>query len=204
MAKSLPGLTRQAPKIKEGAIPNAQTKRRKPRPQKAAPTAKEVHSVIGEVLPPETEENTLIERLAKARIIVERRANWAVVGGAVPIPVIDAITISAVQLAMLNELSTHYKIPFERNRGKAVISSLVGGILPYLAGVGVSGMLMKTMPIIGWAAGIATAALLGGSTTRAIGNVFIQHFEAGGTLLDFDPIATRDYFRQEFRKAKSR
>jgi uncharacterized protein (DUF697 family) len=204
MAKNLPGLNRQAPEVKEGAKPNRQAKSRKPRTKKAAPQAEEVHHVDGEVLPPETQVNTTIGRLAKSRIIVERRANWAVLGGAVPIPVIDAIAISAFQLAMLNELSTHYKIPFERSRGKAVISTLLGGVLPYLAGAGISGMLMKTMPVIGWAAGITTTALLGGATTRAIGNVFIQHFEAGGTFLDFDPIATRAYFRQEFLKEKSR
>jgi hypothetical protein len=32
--------------------------------------------------------------------------------------------------------------------------------------------------------------------------VFITHFEAGGTLLGFDPQKVRDYFKSEFEKAK--
>ena len=202
MAKKLPGLTRRAPGVTDAAPSAPRTKAGKPRPQQTAPRTEDARHVEGVILPPETGENMLTERLAEARIIVERSANWAIVGGAVPIPVIDAIAISAMQLAMLNELSTNYNVPFERNRGKAVISALVGGAIPYLAAVGISGMLMKAMPVVGWAAGITTAALLGGATTRAIGNVLIQHFEAGGTFLDFDPVATRDYFHQEFRKAK--
>jgi hypothetical protein len=36
-----------------------------------------------------------------------------------------------------------------------------------------------------------------------LSRVFIQHFEAGGTFLSFDPEAVRDYFFEQYQKGKS-
>ena len=36
------------------------------------------------------------------------------------------------------------------------------------------------------------------AATHAVGQVFLQHFESGGTFLTFDPEQVRDHFRKEF------
>jgi hypothetical protein len=41
------------------------------------------------------------------------------------------------------------------------------------------------------------------ASTVAVGRVFLQHFEAGGTLLDFDPEKMKSYFEAEFNKART-
>ena len=41
-----------------------------------------------------------------------------------------------------------------------------------------------------------------GASTYAIGKVFIQHFESGGTFLDFEPAKVRAYFSQQFDKGR--
>jgi membrane protein YqaA with SNARE-associated domain len=46
------------------------------------------------------------------------------------------------------------------------------------------------------------ASLLGGATTYAIGSVFAQHFESGGTLLDFDAKKMRSYFSNKLAEGK--
>ena len=43
-----------------------------------------------------------------------------------------------------------------------------------------------------------------GATTLAIGKIFMQHFESGGTFLDFEPAKVRAYFRQEFEASQDR
>ncbi|MEZ5671856.1 MAG: hypothetical protein R3E08_05540 [Thiotrichaceae bacterium] len=43
---------------------------------------------------------------------------------------------------------------------------------------------------------------MGGAATYAIDKVFVQHFESGGTFLDFDPEAVREHFAAEFAKGK--
>jgi len=44
--------------------------------------------------------------------------------------------------------------------------------------------------------------ILGGATSYAIGSMFVQHFESGGTLLDFDPKKMREYFASKLAEGK--
>jgi hypothetical protein len=43
---------------------------------------------------------------------------------------------------------------------------------------------------------------LASAATIAIGRVFTQHFETGGTLLDIDADKLRTHFKAEFEAAK--
>jgi uncharacterized protein (DUF697 family) len=65
------------------------------------------------------------------------------------------------------------------------------------------GSLLKSVPLVGQALGGAAVALTAGAVVHAIGNVFVQHFSAKGTLESFDPVQMCGYFREEFAKAKS-
>jgi hypothetical protein len=49
--------------------------------------------------------------------------------------------------------------------------------------------------------GFVVTPVLAYAMTKAVGGVFIMHFESGGTLLTFDPKAFREYFIKEFRAA---
>jgi len=44
--------------------------------------------------------------------------------------------------------------------------------------------------------------LFTGASTYAIGNLFIRHFESGGTLLNMDPQKMREHFKEEFENGK--
>ena len=62
--------------------------------------------------------------------------------------------------------------------------------------------LVKLVPIFGSTLGFISIPVLAGAFTHAWGQVLVLHFEAGGTLLDFDAAKMRAYFKQEFEKAK--
>ncbi len=62
---------------------------------------------------------------------------------------------------------------------------------------------LKTVPVIGQIAGTILLPALALASTVAVGRVFLQHFEAGGTLLDFDPEKMKSYFEAEFNKARA-
>ena len=47
---------------------------------------------------------------------------------------------------------------------------------------------------------LASASAFGGATTYAVGKVFIQHFEMGGTLLNFNPDEVRKYFQEQYQQ----
>ncbi len=141
-------------------------------------------------------------RLLKAEAIVHRNMLWAFSAGILPIPVFDVVAITGVQLKLLKELSGLYGLPFSEGVAKKAVTSLLVGV----GGVGVGGVigssLFKFVPVVGYALGVASIPVIAGALTHAVGKAFIMHFEAGGTILDFDPKAMRDYFEQEFRQAK--
>ena len=63
--------------------------------------------------------------------------------------------------------------------------------------------LAKAVPGLGTATtGVITVSVLGGATTYALGSVFVQHFESGGTLLDFDAKKMRAYFSNKLEEGK--
>ena len=140
--------------------------------------------------------------LEKARTIIRTNAAWAFAGGIIPLPLVDVLAVSVVQLKMLNELSELYGVPFSDNVAKNLISALLGSLIPSGLTHGTVGYLLRSVPLVGPALGALTMPSFASAATWAIGRVFVQHFESGGTFLDFDPIKVREYFRSEFARAQ--
>ncbi len=147
---------------------------------------------------PETE-----SRVELATKLVDRFAIWSGVAGLVPIPVVDLLAVGGLQVQMLRRLSQIYDIEFSENRGKAIIAALAGTMIPATSGMGAASAL-KAVPILGMlASGFVMPALSAGATF-AIGKAFIQHFETGGTLLDFNPPDYRDFVKAQKEMWESR
>ena len=128
---------------------------------------------------------------------------WLSMGaGLIPVPLLDLAAVSGVQLKMIADLSKIYDVPFQKNSGKAAIGSLAGFILPHATACGFISSLFKAVPVVGVVAGGTTMAVFSGAYAWALGNVFIQHFESGGTFLDFSPEAVKEYFRAQFEEGK--
>jgi uncharacterized protein (DUF697 family) len=142
------------------------------------------------------------ERVEQARAIVRPNVMWAMGAGVVPLPLVDVMAISGVQLKMLKELGDHYGLTFREHRVKSIVGALIGGLGSYGLGSLAVMSLMKVVPFAGQALGSVAVPIAGGALTHALGQVFVQHFESGGTFLDFDPVAMREHFRREFDSAK--
>jgi uncharacterized protein (DUF697 family) len=136
-----------------------------------------------------------LEKLAKNHIL----ASMGV--GLVPFPLVDMVALFGIQLDLVKKLSTEYDVPFKREVGKSIISSLAGGFLPQsLGGAIASGI--KIIPIIGQTTGAVAMPVFSGAATYALYKVFVQHFESGGTFLDLDPAKVKAYFAENFAKGK--
>jgi uncharacterized protein (DUF697 family) len=149
------------------------------------------------------------DRFESANDIVKDHAFWAGGFGLLPLPIIDFAAITATQVRMVSELNKHYRRwhrdryhhRFSHERLRAIIGSLIGGSVPVIAGAGV-GSLLKSIPVIGQALGLVTTPVFAWASTVAVGRVFIEHFESGGTLLDFDADKMRSYYYRQFEAAK--
>jgi uncharacterized protein (DUF697 family) len=128
--------------------------------------------------------------------LVDRFALWSGIAGLLPLPLIDVVAVGGLQLQMLRRISQIYDVSFSDNRGKALIASLAGSMIPATSGIGAASM-FKMVPIFGTLVSGLVMPVLSAGATYAIGKAFIQHFATGGTLLDFNP---PDY--KEFLKAQ--
>jgi uncharacterized protein (DUF697 family) len=127
------------------------------------------------------------KRRELAQDIVQRHAAYSVVGGIIPLPIVNAASVTAINLRMVKMLSDLYGVPFERDRARAIIVGLMGGIMPTGVGAITTSTLLYIIPgsnLIGLAMSSVTAA----ACTRGIGRVFVEHFENGA--LAIEPPAT--------------
>ncbi len=149
----------------------------------------------------ETCEKSEKEKLCEAKNMIKNYTLMSVGAGMVPVPLVDMVALTGLQLKLLCGMSKIYNVKFSKSAGKSVIGSLLGGFLP-VAAARPFGSLLKAIPVIGQTVGAISMSLLGGATTYAIGKVFLQHFASGGTFLDFDPEKVRTYFAEQFQEGK--
>jgi len=141
------------------------------------------------------------EQETAAHKLVNRYMYWSMGAGLIPVPWLDVGALAGVQLKMLHRLSQHYEVEFSKNRGKSIIAALAGTITADSLRRGVFTSFIKSIPLIG-VVGVLSMPIYAGATTYAIGKVFIQHFESGGTFLDFDTKKVKDHFGKLFEEGK--
>ena len=146
---------------------------------------------------------TAEQREEMASSMVDRFAMWAGAAGLIPVPVIDLVAVGGLQLQMLRRISQIYDVPFAENRGKAILSSLVGAAVPTTSALGLADAL-KVVPFVGTAISAFVMPALAAGATYAIGKTFILHFSKGGTLLDFNPPDYREFLKSQKEMWQSR
>ncbi len=146
-------------------------------------------------------ETFMATKTSEANQIVKHYVAASMVAALIPIPVFDLIAITGIQLKLLHQLSKLYHVPYSANFGKSLIASLLGGVTSVRTGL-LTASVTKSVPGLGTLSSITGVLVVGGASTYAIGKMFIQHFESGGTFLTFDPEAVRKHFMAEFERGK--
>jgi uncharacterized protein (DUF697 family) len=164
--------------------------------QKLSSSAMPENEAVATSASTETREET-------ASKLVDRFAIWSGVAGLVPLPIIDVLAVGGLQVQMLRRLSQIYNVDFSENRGKSLIAALAGSMIPATSGMGAASA-MKAIPILGMLASAFVMPALSAGATYAIGKAFVQHFESGGTLLDFNPPDYRDFVKHQKEMWNSR
>jgi uncharacterized protein (DUF697 family) len=142
------------------------------------------------------------DAVAESGRIVNLYSKIAAAAGLLPGGLLNFGAILAVQVVMVWRISQAFGHTEGRERVRGSILSLFGSIVPTGLGHG-AGLAIAAIPamIAGTVVYFVATPILAYAMTRAVGNVFIMHFESGGTLLTFDPKAFGEYFVNEFKKA---
>jgi uncharacterized protein (DUF697 family) len=140
------------------------------------------------------------KRRAKAHQAVIDGAVTAAWAGFIFIPFIDGLFVAGVQLKMIYELCTEYEVKFSEHLGKAVLVAFFSGIIAIIY----EKFNLKTAPTLSLGVlGNFGLIMISGALTYAIGQIFSQHLEAGGTLLDFNAEKSKEYFAEMYEEGKN-
>jgi uncharacterized protein (DUF697 family) len=165
-------------------------------------TEKAVDAVEAVETPAEEAAPQMSARYAKAEKAVKDHMLASLGIGLLPVPVVDLALFMGSGIYMVKRLSAIYDLPFKGNIARGTLAAIAGslGSVGVASSLGLS--LAKLIPGAGTATALITLPIANAAFTYAAGKVFIAHFEAGGTLLDFDPKAHVDYLKDLFEKGK--
>ena len=147
-------------------------------------------------------EKEVLSKSAQADKIVRNYSLGSIVPSLIPVPLLDLAAVTGIQLTMLQSLASTYDVEFKQEFGRAAITALIGGTVA-LSTARVVSSAVKAIPLIGSLAGATVMPIVNGGTTYAIGKVFVQHFESGGTFLTFDAAKVREYFERQLKEGKA-
>lgn len=115
----------------------------------------------------------------------------------IPIPVLDSLTMSGVQIAMIEELARHYGQDFSKNIAQAALGAGGGGLLSLFLSQSGPAIALKTaviaVPVIGPLLRWGTGPVVLATYTYVLGMAFVHHYETGGKFADFDQKKFRAY-----------
>ncbi|MBF0327865.1 MAG: YcjF family protein [Nitrospirae bacterium] len=149
----------------------------------------------------ESKDMTAEEREAWTEGVIRNYAYGSAAVGLVPIPLIDLVALTGLQLKLIHRLSTFYGVPFSEERTKKIIASLAGASIP-IGLTRAACSVLKIFPVVGLAASIVAMPALSGASTYAVGKIFAQHFESGGTFINFDIIKAKGYYEEQVKKGR--
>lgn len=142
------------------------------------------------------------KKAQEAEDIIRKHVYGAIGVGMVPVPLVDVAGFMGVQLNLIRRLCELYDLPFKEGAAKKVVASLVGGVVP-VALTPLAFSLLKMIPVVGYTASAASLAALGGGATYAVGRVFADHFQKGGSPETLSCDAVREDFAKAYESGKT-
>jgi uncharacterized protein (DUF697 family) len=118
--------------------------------------------------------------------------------GAVPVPILDVVLLSAIQTRMVYHLARLYGQPLTGQRFVELAGTLGLGMLARSLGRG----LIKTIPVVGTALGVVAGSALAWAGTYALGKAFCFYYRAIHQGQIPNPDELRRYYHEQLAEAQ--
>lgn len=138
------------------------------------------------------------ERLGKASAIISNKCKWSAAAGFIPVPYLDLAGLAAIQVKMVSDLTQLYGKTVQQEAIRTAVATLLGTLTTAGLAAPVAFTTLKLIPGLGSVAGGASLGALGAAATYAVGKVFVNHFEGGGTLASFDVDKVKEDLKSAF------
>lgn len=143
-----------------------------------------------------------LERVQAAEKIVRKFVLLSIGAGAIPFPIFDIAASVVLQLKLIQELSDLYGVDYREDLARNAIGTCITTSAGLMIGSRIGSSLAKFFPGAGTKFGIVRTATFFGVSTHISGKILIMHFEAGGSLLNLDPVAMRAHFQREYEASQ--
>ncbi len=129
--------------------------------------------------------------------VIKQHVVWSIGAGLVPVPIVDFVAVSAIQVDLIRQLCTLHGVSYSEATGKTWVGALTGGAV---ARIGASAI--KAIPGIGSLLGGLSMSIASGASTWAVGQVVEAHLASGGTMTNFNVEAARQKYAAEYERGK--
>lgn len=137
------------------------------------------------------------DELSKADGLIKEHVVWSVGAGLVPVPIVDFVAVTAIQIDLIRQLCTLWGVNYDEGTGKVWVGALTGGAL---ARIGASAI--KAIPGVGSILGGLSMSVASGASTYAVGQVVKRHLAAGGTMSNLNVDEAKQTYESELEKGK--
>lgn len=121
--------------------------------------------------------------------------------GIVPSGLFNAAAVTASNLLLVRKLSALYGVEFKEGSAKKIMASVIGAGAGTLATPLVESV-VGLVPIIGWPLVIGTKPALNAATTYALAQMFVTHFERGGSFVGANVEVMKSDFAAAFKNSR--
>jgi uncharacterized protein (DUF697 family) len=137
------------------------------------------------------------DKSATADGLIKEHVVWSVGAGLVPVPIVDFVAVTAIQVDLIRQLCTLHGVGYDEGTGKVWVGALTGGAL---ARIGASAI--KAIPGVGSLLGGLSMSVASGASTYAVGQVVKKHLEAGGTMSNLNVEDAKKDYESELETGK--
>ncbi len=138
------------------------------------------------------------EHRFRANNIIYDHVFWGAWAGIVPVPLIDLLFMTSLQLKMMREICVEYGVKFDLRQARAFLFALTGGGASALATIGLSAG--KATPA-GVGVGVSLAVLAGAST-YAVGRVFLSQLEKAREMSALDANSAKEEYQELLKEGQ--
>jgi len=153
---------------------------------------------------PATAETSALLRRTEAEATLKNHMLVALASGAIPVPIVDLATFLGANVNLVRRLCHVYGVPYTGHRVRSAIAALASALGAGSVAAFTGASLGKLIPGTGAVAGAITLPIATAGFTYTVGKLFIGHFEAGGTLLDFTVKSHLAHVEELYDEGKSK
>lgn len=122
--------------------------------------------------------------------------------GLLPSAVVNVVAVTALEVKMIGSLARVYGFPVPNKLLRyELLISLIGSLGSVYVAIK-SRQAFKGVPVIGHAIYVGMMSIAGGAAMYAVGKMFQEHFETGGTFLGKDSSVLRAYFKKKYEEGR--